>query len=190
MTTHIALLKGINIAGHKQVAMADLRDLVTRLGFVDVRSLLQSGNLVFRGGARAGAPLERVLETEAEERLGVTTDFFVRTAKEWDVIVAHNPFRKEAERDPAHLAVMFLKDAPDAGAVEALQAAITGPEVVRADGRQAYITYPNGFGRSRLTTALIERKLDTRCTGRNWNTVLRIAAAAQASSTSVLRYRG
>jgi uncharacterized protein (DUF1697 family) len=178
MTTYIALLRGINVAGHKQVAMDDLRDLLTHLGLVDARSLLQSGNLVFRGGVRAGARLERLLETEAEKRLGLQTDFFLRTAEEWKAIVAHNPFRKEAERDPAHLAVMFLKDAPDSNAVKALQAAITGPEVVRAEGKQAYITYPNGFGRSRLTNTLIDKKLGTRCTGRNWNTVLRIAALA------------
>jgi uncharacterized protein (DUF1697 family) len=159
--------------------MGDLRDLVTHLGFVDVRSLLQSGNLVFRGGARTGERLERLLEAEADKRLGLQTDFFVRTPEEWTGIVAHNPFRKEAERDPAHLAVMFFKDAPDGNAVKALQAAITGPEVVRAAGRQAYITYPNGFGRSRLTNTLIEKKLGTRSTGRNWNTVLKIAALAR-----------
>jgi uncharacterized protein (DUF1697 family) len=179
MTIQIALLRGINIAGHKQVAMADLRDLLTQLGFVDVRSLLQSGNLVFRGRARSGARLERLLEAETEERLALRTEFFVRTAEEWKSIVAHNPFREEAERDPAHLAVMFFKDTPDADAVKALKAAVTGPEVVRADGRQAYITYPNGFARSRLTTTLIDRKLGTRCTGRNWNTVLKIAALSQ-----------
>jgi uncharacterized protein (DUF1697 family) len=179
MKIHIALLRGINFAGHKQVAMADLRDLLTHLGFVDVCSLLQSGNLVFRGGARTGERLERFLEAEAEERLALKTDFFVRTAEEWKAIVARNPFRAESERDPAHLAVMFLKDAPDGNAVKALQAAITGPEVVRAEGKQAYITYPNGFGRSRLTTTLIDKTLGTRCTGRNWNTVLKIAALAR-----------
>lgn len=178
MTTFIALLRGINIAGHKQVAMADLRDLVTALDFADVRSLLQSGNLVFRGRARTGARLERLLEEEAENRLALQTSFFVRTAMDWKAVVAHNPFREEAERDPAHLAVMFLKATPNASDVKALQAAITGPEVARLNGRQAYITYPNGFARSRLTNTLIEKKLGTRCTGRNWNTVLRIAALA------------
>ncbi|OFV81730.1 MAG: hypothetical protein A2Y78_03010 [Acidobacteria bacterium RBG_13_68_16] len=178
MTTHIALLRGINIGGHKQVAMADLRDLLTALGFADVRSLLQSGNLVFRARARTGGQLERMLETETEKRLALQTSFFVRTAEEWKAIVGHNPFREEAERDPAHLAVMFLKATPNASDVKALQAAITGPEVVRAGGRQAYVTYPNGFALSRLTNILIEKKLGTRCTGRNWNTVLRIAALA------------
>ena len=176
---HVALLRAVNVAGHQMIGMADLRGFLTALGFTDVRSLLQSGNLVFRGGARTGTPLERLLETEAEERLALRTDFFVRTAAEWKAVVARNPFPAEAVRDPGHLLVMFLKDAPAAGAVRALQAAIVGREVVRADGREAYIVFPDGVGRSRLTTALIEKHLGTRCTGRNWNTVLKLAALTQ-----------
>ena len=178
MINHIALLRGINVGGHKQVSMADLRDLLTRLGFADVRSLLQSGNLVLGATGRTAAQLERTLEVEAEKRLGLKTDFFVRTAKEWKDVVAHNPFPKEAERDPGHLVVMFLKDAPSATPVKALQQAITGPEVVAAAGKHLYIVYPDGIGRSRLTNAVIDKQLGTRGTGRNWNTVLKLAALA------------
>ena len=180
MTIHIALLRGINVGGHKRVAMSDLRDLLSQLGFMDARSLLQSGNLVFRSNARTGVNLERLLEAEAEKRLELRTDFLVRSAEEWKAVVARNPFPDEAERDPAHLLVMFLKDAPDGKNVEALQAAITGPEIVRAVGRQAYIVYPSGIGRSRLTSTLIEKKLATRGTGRNWNTVLKLGALVRA----------
>jgi uncharacterized protein (DUF1697 family) len=180
VTTHLALLRAINLAGHQPVAMADLRSWLTGLGFTDARSLLQSGNLVFRGGRRTGARLEGFLEAEAKKWLGLETAFFARTAREWQAIVSGNPFRAEAERDPAHLLVLFLKDAPAAADVRALQAAITGPEEVHADGPHAYIVYPDGVGRSRLTHALIERKLGTRGTGRNWNTVLKLAALAGA----------
>ncbi len=180
MTTHLALLRAVNLAGHKPVAMADLRSLLTGLGFADAQSLLQSGNLVFRGGRLSGARLERFLEDEARKRLALETDFFVRTAEQWETVVAANPFRAEAERDPARLLVVFLKDSPGLAQVRALQAAITGREVVRADGAHAYIVYPDGVGRSRLTHALIEKKLGTRGTGRNWNTVLKLAALAGA----------
>jgi len=176
MTTYLALLRAINVGGHKPVAMADLRAFVTHLGFDDAQSLLQSGNLVFRGRARPGAQLERVLATEAKARLALETDFFVRTADEWKAVVARNPFREEARRDPGHLVVLLLKGAAAAKDVQTLQAAITGPEVVRADGTHAYVVYPNGIGRSRLTTALIEKTLGTRGTGRNWNTVLKLGA--------------
>jgi uncharacterized protein (DUF1697 family) len=179
LTTHVALLRAINVGGRKLVAMADLRDFLAGLGFADPRSLLQSGNLVFRS-SRSGVSLERWLEAEAKTRLGLETNFFVRTAAEWEEIVTHNPFPREAERDPGHLLTLFLKDAPGPAAVKALQAAITGPEVVRAWGRQAYIVYPEGIGRSKLTNALIEKKLGTRGTGRNWNTVLKLGALATA----------
>jgi uncharacterized protein (DUF1697 family) len=180
MATYVGLLRGINVGGHKQVAMAELREMLSRLGFDDAQSLLQSGNLVFRGHARPDASLERLLETEAKRRLGLDTVFLVRTAEEWKEVVARNPFRTEAERDPGHLVVTLFKAAPDANDVKVLQAAITGPEVVRADGRHAYIVYPNGIGRSRLTNAVIEKKLGTRGTGRNWNTVLKVAALVEA----------
>ena len=176
MTTCVALLRAINLPAHNPVPMAELRELVTRLGFRDVRSLLQTGNLVFQSDRRTGAQVERLLEIEAKKRLRLETAFFVRTGLEWRSVIARNPFPKEAERDPAHLVVMFLKDAAIAGNVKALQAAVTGPEVVRAAGKQLYIVYPEGIGRSRLTNAIIEKKLGTSGTGRNWNTVLKLGA--------------
>jgi uncharacterized protein (DUF1697 family) len=179
MTIHIALLRAVNLGPHQQVAMPDLRNLLTRLGFEEPRTLLNSGNLVFRSDGRSGAALEDLLEAEAEKQLGLRTDFFVRTATEWAAVIAANPFPDEAERDPGHLLVMFLKDAPAATDVTALRAAITGPEIIRAEGKQAYIVYPDGIGRSRLTNTLIEKKLGSRGTGRNWNTVLKLAALAK-----------
>ena len=155
--------------------MAALRDLVIRLGLGEGQTLLQSGNLVFAAERRTAADLESLFEREAEKRLGLAIDFFVRSQKEWREIVAGNPYLEEADRDPGHLVVMLLKHRPSAEAVRDLQAAIVGRETVRVTGRHGYIVYPDGIGRSKLTNALIERKLETRGTGRNWNTVLKIA---------------
>jgi uncharacterized protein (DUF1697 family) len=138
--------------------------------------LLQTGNIIFEGQGRA-ADIERSLEVEAERRLGLATDFMVRTAAEMAAIIAANPFPREAKSDPGHLVVQFAKDAPGAKAVDALQAAIKGREVVRAEGKQLFVVYPDGIGRSKLTAKLIEGKLGTRVTGRNWNTVLKIGGA-------------
>ncbi|MGH9365414.1 MAG: DUF1697 domain-containing protein [Thermoanaerobaculia bacterium] len=180
MTIHIALLRAVNLPGHNKVGMADLRELLVGLGMQDARTLLQSGNLVFRSAVRAAAELERLLEDAAQKRLGLETDFFVRTAGDWKAIIGGNPFPEEARRDPGHLLVMCLKEEPAREDVTALQKAIKGREVVRAKGRQAYLVYPDGIGRSRLTSALIERKLGTSGTGRNWNTVLKLGALAKA----------
>jgi uncharacterized protein (DUF1697 family) len=175
---YIALLRAVNVAGHQPVVMADLRGLLSALRFTDGRTLLASGNLVFRGDARRTADVERLLEAECATRLGLRTAFIVRTAEEWARAVAGNPFREEARRDPAHLVLMALKDAPGAQRVRALQFSIAGPEIVRGHGKHIYIVYPDGIGRSRLTTKLIEETLGTRGTGRNWNTVLKLAALA------------
>jgi uncharacterized protein (DUF1697 family) len=106
----------------------------------------------------------------------VATDCFVRTEEQWQDIITRNPFLREAKRDPGQLILMALKDSVTPRAVQDLEAAVTGSETVRVDGRQAYIVYPEGVGRSRLTVAVIEKKLRTRATGRNWNTVLKLAA--------------
>jgi uncharacterized protein (DUF1697 family) len=178
MTLHIALLRAVNLGAHNKIAMPRLCEFFAQVGLANPRSLLQSGNVMFDGTKRTTAKLETLLETEAKKRLALETDFFVRTAEEWKTIVAHNPFPEEAARDPGHLLVMCLKAAPDAASVKALQAGISGPEVVRAVGRQVYITYPAGIGPSRLTITIIERKLGTRGTGRNWNTVMKLGALA------------
>jgi uncharacterized protein (DUF1697 family) len=180
MTIHIGLLRAVNVGGSGRLAMSDLREVMTELDFSDVRTLLQSGNVVFRGNRASGAALEGKLTTAVRERLGVSTEFFVRTAKEWDALIGANPYPEAASSDPGHLVIMALKDEPTAKAVAALRSAITGPETVEALGRHLYIVYPAGIGRSRLTNALIESKLGTRGTGRNWNTVLKLAALTRA----------
>src|SRR5260370_20147967 len=164
MPIQIALLRAINVGGRNQVAMSDLRDLLGVLGFAGAKSLLQSGNLVFESDRRTSAGLERLLEVETAKRLGVTADYLVRSAAEWETIVARNPFPSEAKRDPSHLVIMFLKAAAQAKDVQALQAAIQGPESVRAEGKHLYVVYPAGIGSSKLTNILIEKKLATLCT--------------------------
>jgi uncharacterized protein (DUF1697 family) len=159
--------------------MTDLRDLFMRAGFGDVRTLLQTGNVVFTSSAGGGSTnLEGRLEAEAAARLGLETDIHVRTAAEWAVIVDANPFTREAKSDPSHLVVMCLKAEPTGARVKALRTAIAGRERVEVSGRHAYAVYPDGIGTSRLTAAVIDRALGTRCTARNWNTVVKLAALA------------
>ena len=126
------------------VGMTNLRNFLTELGFDNVRSLLQSGNLVFGSRSRFGAELERYLEMEAAKRLALEVDIYARTVEEWKSVVRQNPFRKEAERDPGHLMVLFLKNAPAQKDVALLQSEIKGPEIVKAKGKHAYIFYPDG----------------------------------------------
>ena len=183
---YVALLRAVNLLGHNRVDMARLRDFVTDLGFTGVRSLLQSGNLVFDGARRSTAGLEKLLEGAARERLDVDTDFVVRTAAEWRGIVSGNPFPRDAERDPSHLLVMVLNGEPRSGGIAAVRAWIAergGGERIAAVGRHAYVAYPEGIAQSRLRSAVIEPRLGVRGTMRNWNTVLKLGALCGVGSS-------
>ena len=176
MARFVGLLRGVNVGGNRMVAMADLRDCCTRLGLKDPATLLQSGNLVFEGGALKPAALEKRLEAGVRERFGFDVDFMVRTGAEWAAIVAGNPFRKEALADPAHLLVFAFKAEPVPAAVAAVSEAGKFAEQIRQRGRELYVTFPNGIGRSALSTAAAWRKLTAAGTARNWNTVLKLRA--------------
>jgi uncharacterized protein (DUF1697 family) len=178
MATQIALLRAVNVGGASSLPMARLRALLTQMGFADPRTLLQSGNAVFESRDLAGTELEARLEAELEKAFGRRIAVRARSAQDWAEVVARNPFPDEASSDPAKLLVMFLQEPPSAATVDALQAAIKGPERVRAHGRQAYIVFPDGVGRSKLTPAVLEKRLGAGSTGRNWNTVLKLAAMA------------
>jgi uncharacterized protein (DUF1697 family) len=179
MATYIALLRAINLGAHNRIAMADLKSMLEKVGYVDPKTLLVSGNAVFGCDRSSCRQIEAALEAASTRHLKVTTDYFVRSAQEWQSIIGANPFPKEAKADPARMVMMCLRDAPSPAQVKALQLAIKGREVVKAVGKQAYFLYPDGQGRSKLTIAVIEKALGTRGTARNWNTVLKLGDLAQ-----------
>ncbi|MCI4349274.1 MAG: DUF1697 domain-containing protein [Thermoplasmata archaeon] len=176
MATYVVLLRAVNVGGHAPIAMAPLRGWLEAIGFEDVRTYLQSGNLVFSSRDGPGKGLEERLERLAEQHLHLRTEFFLRTVTEWAKLVARNPFPTVARRDPAHLVMVVLKEAPKPERVRDLQANHGGPEELRPGVRHLYVTYPDGIGRSRLTLGRIETALGVRGTARNWNTVRALAA--------------
>jgi len=180
MTPTIALLRGINVGGNTRIAMADLKKMVLDLGLSAPATLLQSGNLLFTSAAGDILALEQLLEKETASRLGVAADYILRSPKQWQSVIDSNPFPSAAIDDPSHLVVVFLKKAPSAEAVRNLRAAIAGRETIELVGNELYAVYPDGIGRSKFTLSLIEKKLATRGTGRNWNTVLKLMTLAQS----------
>jgi uncharacterized protein (DUF1697 family) len=181
VTRAIALLRAVNVGGTGKLPMAELAKLLTKLGYTEVKTIVQSGNAVFTCAVKADAKLEASLEAALANAFGLQTTIFVRSAAEWDTIIAANPFPDMAANDPSHLVVMTCKSAPTAANVKALQAAIIGRETVHAAGKQLYLTYPDGIGDSKLSNTIIERKLAVAGTTRNWNTALKLAAAASRS---------
>jgi uncharacterized protein (DUF1697 family) len=172
MSLHIALLRGVNAAGNRQVTAEELTALLADLNCAEPRTGPRVGDLVFRNDERTGAELQTQLETELMARFSLRTDVYVRTAQAWKALVAANPFPEFAQSDPGWLMTLFLKDTPDKKAVGVLRSAIRGREQVRAESRQLYAVYPDGVGGSKLTNGLIEKTLGARITGRNWTTVL------------------
>jgi len=178
MSKCIALLRAINVGGTGKVKMADLRAMFAAGGFADAETVVQTGNVVFGAADADTGELERRLEQAASEQLGLNSDFILRSAEEWKAVVAGNPFADFAADNPTFMVVAFAKADPDAEAIAALHAATDGlPESLEVVGREIYVMYPEGQGRSKLDLAKIERKHPTvRATARNWNTVLKVAA--------------
>jgi len=174
----VGLLRAVNVGSHNSLTMADLRAFLSDLDLDEPRTLLQSGNIVF-GSRKSPAELETLLEAEARSRLSLDTLFMVRSDDEWRIVVDGNPFPGEAASDPGHLLLMCLKHRVGAVELRKLEQAIAvqgGRERVACAGRHAYLVYPDGIGRSKLTTAAIEKALGTSGTARNWNTVLKLHA--------------
>lgn len=174
---YLALLRGVNVGGRNLVKIAELRAALDALGLADVRTLLQSGNAVFDAPARAASRLERDVQRAVLDRCGVDSMVFVRTFEEWRAALDANPFTAEAGREPGRVHLLTLRRPPAAGALRALRAAIPGRERVEAGRRHAYLYYPDGQGRSRLTPAILERHLGPG-TARNWNTSRKLADLA------------
>jgi uncharacterized protein (DUF1697 family) len=176
MPKFVALLRGINVGGKAMVAMAELKKLFEQAGFPGAQTLLQSGNVIFEAKAAEVGKLETKLEKAAAKKFARPIDFIVCDGPTLNKIIAGNPFPQEAKDDPSHLLVVFLRSTTSAAVQAALKAAITGPEYFQAGDRCLYLVYPDGIGRSKLTNAVIDRKLGITGTARNWNTVRKIAA--------------
>lgn len=176
MTKYVSLLRGINVGGHRMVRMYDLKELYTSLGFSDVLSYIQSGNVIFTGDGEEGTALQKHLEEGFETSFGFHTDIFVRTLAELSAISAKNPFRDQPNKEAKSIAVVFLATCPEPLAQEALLNAYAGSEEIFILGQEVYIYYPDGMGRSKLSHSLLEKKLRTVGTARNWNTVLKLQA--------------
>ena len=168
------LLRAVNLAG-RRLAMADFKAALAKAGLADARTLGASGNAVVSAPA-ADAKLEARIEAGLKAAFGASPDVFVRDGGQLAAVMSANPFAQMAKDKPQHLLVMFLGAEPEPAAVEALRAKITGPEEIAAGPGCLYASFPEDIGHSKLTSALIERSLKLRGTGRNWNTVAKLAA--------------
>jgi uncharacterized protein (DUF1697 family) len=175
----VSMLRGINVGGHNMIGMAALADVYAGVGLTSVRTLLQSGNVVFRSGPVSRAQLVTRLQDTIEKRFAIRPEIILRSPAELRAAIAANPFPKVARDDPSHLLITFLDRPPAAEGVATL-AAFKWPERFKLVGKDLYAHYPEGIARSKLTNALIEKTLKARGTARNWNTLNKLLQSCSA----------
>ena len=173
MTAFVSLFRGINVGGNHLVKMTDLKALHEVLGLRNVTTYIQSGNVVFTCDTDA-PQLQRNIEQAFVEKFGFHGHVLVRSSSELQNIVAKNPFQNQPSKELKWIAVMFLATQPDSTAQEDLFKTYNGPEEIFILGKEVYLYYPEGMGRSKLTNTFLEKKLRTSGTARNWNTVLKL----------------
>ena len=179
MTTFVSLFRGINVGGKRVVPMKELKELYESLGFKDVVTYIQSGNVVCSSNDTDMALVSQRIEESFTAKFGLHSNVIVRTATELEAIIERNPFQDQPTKEPKWQLVLFLATHPTDTALEDIHRAYTGPEELFLSGRELYVYYPNGVGNSKLTLALLEKKLKTAGTGRNWNTVLQLRKLSQ-----------
>jgi len=182
MTVYVSMLRGVNVGGSGLVKMEPLREAYESIGLADVRTLLQSGNVLFRSSLTDRERLVKRIMQEIERRFDLQVEVVLRTLAEVASIVDRGPVLSP-RADKSKLLVMFLSAVPDAAAQAALRKWHKDKELkelLELRGPEIYLYYPEGVGRSKLTGAVIESKLDTAGTARNWNTLLKLVEVGRS----------
>ena len=172
MEKFVALLRAVNVGGRK-LPMAELRALCREIGWSDALTYIQSGNVVF-SAEDAREHLEAKLEQAIAARFGMDVPVIVRSAAEWSLYPAANPFPEAARDAPNRLMLLVSKHPPVDGTEAGLQARAAAGEQVRVVGDGVWTHYPAGSGTSKLSPSFVDRRIGSPATSRNWNTVLKL----------------
>jgi len=179
MQTLIAILRGINVGGHKKVPMKSLKELIESLGFTDVMTYIQSGNVVFRSPENKPAELfSEMINVAMRGQFGFNVPVICRTKDEWNKTIHNNPFLQVPGLDPSFLHVTFLEKASAENVAATFTAHDFSPEKVFIRGKDVYLYCPNGYGNAKLNNTFIEGRLGVAATTRNWKTVLTLGEKA------------
>ncbi|MAN27898.1 MULTISPECIES: DUF1697 domain-containing protein [Mesonia] len=171
---YVALLRGINVGGKRKLKMADLRESVLKIGFKEVATYIQSGNLFFTAEEKNSAVLEEKLAQHLLEEYSYEIPVIVRTSKEIEAAITQNPFPDVEDFKQLHL--IFLKEKPEEDLVKDFKELEFASEEFKIQGKHLFVNYIEGVRNSKLSTTLIEKKLSTKATARNWKTLLKISS--------------
>ena len=178
MTTFIALLRGINVSGQKKIKMADLRAHLEELDLRNIRTYVQSGNVIFESKEPDATFLERQIEKKILEKYGFEVVVMVKMTRELLYVLENNPFIKSGGKDTSRLYVTFLSNIPDQEQLRKLETVNYSPEEFILDGKNIYFFSPQGYGKAKMNNNFFEQKLKVDATTRNWNTVNKLVAMA------------
>jgi len=170
MKKFIALLRGINVSGQKKIKMSDLKSLFEEIGFQNVETYIQSGNVIFSSKENSGEKLKSKISSGIKRKFGFDVQIVILAPKEIEYTFKNNPFikkKKEIER----LYVTFLSNTPSKENIQKLNSIDYSPEEYIIDEKLIYLFLPNGAGNAKLSNNLFENKLKLNATTRNWKTV-------------------
>lgn len=173
MPNYIALLRSVNVAGHGRLAMADLRQSFIALGYSDVSTYIQTGNVLFRSPSKSASSVAAKIEHQLEQDFGSAPAVILRTVPELSLVLASSPFPAQGA-DPSRHHVTFLAEEPSRAKLSAFVAPANGRDELTIIGREVYVHTPDGYGNSKLSGAMLERRLGVLSTTRNWNTVTKL----------------
>jgi uncharacterized protein (DUF1697 family) len=173
--TYLALLRGVNVGGKNKLPMNALADICLEAGCKNVRTFIQSGNVIFSANARGRAQLPGKIAALIAERFGYRTPVILRTLEQLTAVVANNPFLEQGGSDDA-LYVLFLADVPNADVVAGLDPERSPGDAFLVRGQEIFLKLSNGAADSKLTNIYFDKKLGTISTGRNWRTVTKLLA--------------
>lgn len=174
----VCFLRGINVGGHAKIKMDALRALFLSLKFEEPQTYVQSGNVVFKSSEPNLELLAKRIKQAIAKKFACSPEIMLRSAAELSAVVAHNPFSKRKNIEPAKLHVFFLAGQPAKNAAENIRQLAIQAEELHLIGRELFVYFPNGVGKSRLPWARLDKALQTPSTGRNWNSVTKILEIA------------
>lgn len=175
----VALLRGLNLGAHNRISMPDLSAVFEAVGCTAVETYIQSGNVLFDASAALMKKVPALVAAELEREFEISSPVALRDGKELAAVVKQNPFLARGD-DVKTLHVGFLQAKPDAALVKALDPQRSPPDEFQVIGRELFLHFPNGLGRSKLTNAWFDSKLKALSTIRNWNTVLELTRRLNA----------
>lgn len=171
MLTYICLLRGINVSGQKKIKMAELKVSFEALGFKDVITYIQSGNIVFKSQENSRKSLENLIHKMLLNDFGFDVTVIVLTPEAMKYAASNNPFEKDMTKDPKKFCVVFLQERPQPENIERLATYDYRPEEYVLDDQLVYFYAANGAGNAKMSNNFFESKLKVRASSRNWRTV-------------------